>query len=155
MLRVKGRLVTKRNVRRLPPDEKMKRAAASARKILGDEQFNNLQEVYKSFGEIYHLKRRKLEDGMIMTLLLQNLSFLEIRATFGCGNSRIMKIKKIMENPSLLELKRQTPKHAISNDDLDALKTHLSSFDTEDGYPFAHRRPRKFFIQQGLTWYKI
>ena len=77
MLRAKGRLVAKKNVKRLPPDEKLKRAAVSARKKLGDEQFNKLQKTYKDFEQVNHLKRRKLEDGLIMSLLQQNLSFIE------------------------------------------------------------------------------
>ena len=29
------------------------------------------------------------------------------------------------------------------------------TFETEDGFPCAHRRLRKFFIVQGLTWTKV
>ena len=90
-----------------------------------------------------------------MSLLQQNLSNLEIRQLFQCGNSRISKVRKIMEQPALLNNPRPKPHHAVVQDDLDALERHLMTFETEDGFPCAHRRLRKFFIVQGLTWTKV
>ena len=56
-----------------------------------------------------------------------------------------------MKNPKLLKKKRYTPSHAASDKDIVNLKQHLGTFETEDGFPCAHRRPRKFFVEQGVT----
>ena len=60
-----------------------------------------------------------------------------------------------MDEPTILDKSRPRPTHAVTQNDLDAITTHLSSFETEDGFPCAHRRLRKFFVVQGLTWTKI
>ena len=92
---------------------------------------------------------------MIMALVQQNLSFAEIRSIFRCGNDRIRRIREIISNPKVLQKKRPAPKHAITDEDLEVLMDHISGYETEDGYPCAHRRLLKFFIVQGLTWTSI
>ena len=94
---------------------------------------------------------RSLIDGMIMGLVQQNLSNREIKQVFRVGNNRIDRVRVLIENPELLNKPRPTPKHAATPEDIDRLKAHLGKYDTEDGFPCAHRRPLKFFLKQGLT----
>ena len=140
-----------RKGKRIGRDVLLKRATDSAKRKLGADKFQQLKTNYSALSTASILKRRKLEDGMIMALLQQNLSFDEIRAVFSCGNSRIKRVRDIMEDPTILDKKRPTPKHALSKEDLAALKVHLLTYETGDGFPCAHRRARKFFIIQGLT----
>ena len=154
-MRPKGRLVVPRKRDKIGRDNYLIRATASAKRKLGIDKFNQLKANYSALAAASIVKRRKVEDGMIMSLLQQNMSFDEIRAMFKCGNSRIKRIQDIMDDPTLLDKKRPTPKHAIKKEDLTALKEHLSSYETEDGFPCAHRRAGKIFIVQGLTWTKI
>ena len=73
----------------------------------------------------------------------------------GVGNSRIKRVRKIMLDPSLMARKRPRPPHAVLEEDIQNLKNHLGTYETEDGYPCAHRRPRKFFVKPGLRWKNI
>ena len=149
-MRPKGRLVVPRKGKRIGRDVLLKRAKDSAKRKLGADKFKQLK-TYSALSTASILKRRKLEDGMIMALLQQNLSFDEIRAVFSCGNSRIKRVRDIMEDPTILDKKRPTPKHALSKEDHAALKEHLSTYETEDGFPCAHRRARKFFCHPGFN----
>ena len=150
-MRPKGKLVVPRRGNKLGRDLLLKRATECAKRKLGSARFLKMQSDYAALSSVSSSSRKKMEDGLIMACLQENLSFDAIRSVFGCGNSRIKRVRDIMENPSLLDKKRPTPKHAIINDDIMALKNHISTYETEDGYPCAHRRPRKFFIIEGLT----
>ena len=90
-------------------------------------------------------------DGMIINLIQLNLSNNMVRAVFNCRISGVTRIRRVMENPELINSRRYTPIHAVSKEDLDALKAHLATMDTEDSFPCAHRRPQKYFIESGLT----
>jgi len=105
-MRPKGKLVVPRKGKKLGPDVTLKRAADSARNKLGLKTFQNLQANYSSLSTASNRKRKRFEDGMLMTLLQQNLSNGEIRSVFN-----------------------------ITAEDLKALKEHLSTFETEDGFP--------------------
>ena len=151
MLREKGRLVVPRSYKRLDPEQVMERADASAKIKLGEETHSKLLANYSALSMASKRKRKKLEDGMIMALLQQNLSANEILSMFKCGNSRIRRIRNTIDNPTILEKKRPVPKHAVTEEDLKDLVAHISTYETEDSFPCAHRRILKFFILQGLT----
>ena len=151
MLIEKGRLVVPRSYKRLDPEQVMERADASAKIKLGEETHSKLLANYSALSMASKRKRKKLEDGMIMALLQQNMTASEIRSMFKCGNSRIRRIRKIMKNPSILEKTRPVPKHAVTEEDLKDLMAHISTYETEDSYPCAHRKILKFFIVPGLT----
>ena len=93
---------------------------------------------------------KSLADGLIMSLIQRNLSNRVIRTTFGCGTSRIMRIRLLMTQPEQSKVIRKPPIHAVTAEELEDLKQHLLTFETEDGYPCSHRRLRKFFVKQGL-----
>ena len=144
-------MVAPRSGKRQGPDIKLLRATESAKLKITPARFEKLRASYVALSAATARNRKKLEDGMIMALIQQNLSCDQIRSVFGCGNSRIKRIRNIMKEPTLLDKKRPSPKHAVRKEDLENLKEHLSGYDTEDGFPCAHRRPRKFLIVQGLT----
>ena len=93
-----------------------------------------------------------LADGLIMSLIQRSLSNIEIRATVGCGYSRINRIRKLMADPQRKKIVRKPPPHAVTEKQLNNLKNHIKSYETEDGFACAHRRARKFFVKQGLKW---
>lgn len=149
-LRHKGKLVAARNSNKLTEAQKESRARARAIEKIGKVEYDRVKLLIESLLAVAKAKKSVL-DGLVMGLLQQNLTNGEIRTLHNFGNSRINRIRKLMANPSLIESKRPRPVHAVSNEDLAHLKHHLASFDTEDGYPCAHRRPRKFFVKEGLT----
>ena len=60
-----------------------------------------------------------------------------------------------MDDPNLAKVVRKPLAHAVKKQELDDLKNHIMSYETEDGFACAHRRPRKFFVQEGLKWKTI
>ena len=101
MLRSKEKIVVPRSYKRLDPEQVLVRAEASAKIKLGEENYSKLRANYSALAAASKRKRKKLEDGMIMALLQQNLTGAEIRSMFKCGNSRIRRIRKIMNNPTI------------------------------------------------------
>ena len=90
-----------------------------------------------------------------MNLIQLNLSTNEIRGMFRCGGYRINRLRKILDNPDSLKSQKRVPAHAVKRKELISLKKHLETYETEDGFPCAHRRPLKYFTLQGLTWLSI
>ena len=121
-----------------------------AKEKLTEEKWLNLRNEWKLLDVSTRGKDHDTGDGMIRSLLSQNLSPREIRMTLGCGIFRIRRIKKLQQNPNKT-FPKSTPHHAVTELQKDAIKDHIASYETEDGFPCAHRRPRKYFVQEGLT----
>ena len=157
-LGAKGRLVVPSRKGKLSvmQKERNRKAAAKARarNKLGDVEFERLGKLWKTLKSAAHKKDHSSADGIIMSLLQQNLSQREIQETLGCGVSRIGRVRKKMMNPGLT-VKRPPPYHAITPQQEADIRSHIESFDTEDGYPCAHRRPKSYFLQEGLNWKKV
>ena len=147
----KGKLTKKSNIRTLTPDERSESAQKRVSDKLGNGEYEKLKNQFKTLVAQSPKSNRSLIDGMIMGLVQQNLSNREIKQVFRVGNNRIDRVRVLIENPELLNKPRPTPKHAATPEDIDRLKAHLGKYDTEDGFPCAHRRPLKFFLKQGLT----
>ena len=84
MLRSKGKIVVPRSYKRLDPEQVLVRAEASAKIKLGEENYSKLRANYSALAAASK-RKKKLEDGMIMALLKQNLTGGEIRSMFKCG----------------------------------------------------------------------
>ena len=124
MMRAKGKLVALRKSRKLSYEEKCTRAIARAKATLGVDEVTRIQQLFESLN-IAGNSSRKVLDGVIMTLLQKNLSHFQIRAVTGVGGPRIDRVYRIMKNPSLLNKKRPKPRHAITTEDLNNLKSDL------------------------------
>ena len=149
MLRAKGKLVIPRSCRKLTKTQRDANSLARARFKLGDKEFNRVKDLLKKITSVGG-GQKSVVDGLIMGMLQHNMSNSEIRAVHAFGNSKINRVWKVMNDPNLLTITRPKPVHAVVAKDLENLKEHLATYETEDGYPCAHRRPRKFFIEQGL-----
>ena len=155
MMRPKGRLIPIRKCRKITKQESAERAKGRVIQKIGKNEYDRLKQNWESMGRSNPQVGHSLVDGMIMSLIQQNLSNREIMVVFNVGNPRINRIRLAIRNPETLKKPKLKPKHAASDIDIQRLKNHLATFDTEDGFPCAHRRPRKFFIQQGLKWKDI
>ena len=145
MLRKKGRLVSPRDVKKMTEEGKLKRALGRAQEKLGGvDNWTNIQKQYKTVIETKPHNFESLADGLIMSMVQRNLSNIMIRT------SRITKIRNLMRQPHQQRRIRKPPPHAVKAEELEDLKTHLLTFETEDGFPCSHRRPRKYFVKQGL-----
>ena len=49
------------------------------------------------------------------------------------------------------------PKHAYTDSDMERLKNHVQTWNPklEDGFPCQHRRQKRFFTEEGVTWLKL
>ena len=124
-----------------------------AKRLLTEERYHALKRQWASLDSSG--SDHKTADGMIMTLLKMGLSKRVIIAVFGCGSSRVKRVRLDMMDPQRLDKPRPPPHHAVTDDDMRLIKDHIESYDTEDGFPCAHRKPRKYFVEQGLTWTKV
>ena len=153
-MRSKGRLVTPRRYNTITPEERERRALHRAKVKLGEAEFARLK---KSYGELSKTfgGHSDLLNGVIIALVQNNLSNIEIRVMTGCGVSKITRVRKLLKCPALAKPEPRVPAHACTQKDLDNIRSHLESLETEDGFPCAHRRPIKFFTTAGLSWKKI
>ena len=79
------------------------RSIARAKEKLGEEEYNRLRTTYQEVKKSHRTDKDSLLDGMIMNLAQQNLTNNEIRVMYGCGGSRITRIKNIMRNPEIIK----------------------------------------------------
>ena len=129
MMRAKGRLVAKMNVRSMTPEETAKRAKGRVIEKLGKSEYDRMLKQYLTPSELNTTESQSLIDGMIMSLIQQNLTDRMIRQVFAVGNNRIKRIRKIIKNPELLVKKPFVPKHAASSADIGRIKAHLATYD--------------------------
>jgi len=52
------------------------------------------------------------------------------------------------------KMKNRVAGHAVLEEDITRMINHIKTFETDDGFPCVHRRPRRYFKEEGLT-YKI
>ena len=151
----KGRLVVPLRVKKLSKatkeNNRKQKAKERAKKRLGEQEFNNLHKLYQSLKSGSYEEDHSKADGIVMGLLQQGFKQREIVQVLGCGTSKVQRVREKMKNPNVCKV-RAAPWHAITVKQTEAIKTHIASYDTEDGYPCAHRRPKSYFIRQGLNW---
>ena len=133
--------------------EKLEQAKTKALCKLGDKapgiigEFNNLSKSGTK-------DDKEKQDGMIISLIMQGYSQIQIRSIFGVGGHRMDRLTKFV---SLDEEEREEflasraaykPKHAFKLEEVHAVKAHIESFDLEPSYPCAQcRQPLLYFAQ--------
>ena len=124
MIRAKGKLVAPRRGKKSTKAERRDRALDRAKSILGQSEFDRVQTLFQSMNVVGN-KSRPVLDGIIMGLLQRNLSHYQIRSVTGIGGPRVKRVERVMKNPALLNKKRPRPHHAVSDEDVDNLKSDL------------------------------
>jgi hypothetical protein len=90
-----------------------------------------------------------LQNGLILGLIDQGLSQIQIRMFLGCGGSRVERVRHHER------AERKPPSHAFPEATITYLKVIVSQWKTEDGFPCAHRKPRQYLLQDNgkeATW---
>jgi len=49
----------------------------------------------------------------------------------------------------------RVPAHALHDNDLHKIKADAESWEVEDGFPYAHRRSKQYFLDPKLTFTKL
>jgi hypothetical protein len=120
---------------------------------LGEIEANNVQAAFGALSKSINSDDWDIGNGIIVSLLQQNLSYNEIRQLLGVGSSRIKRIKDDIKNPDrLCEKVRSVPWHAATEADIQRIRDCYATWELEDGFPCAHRRPRKYFVREGQRW---
>jgi hypothetical protein len=88
-------------------------------------------------------------NGIIINLRNLGASEIELRSVFNVGSSRVHRLDHY--DPEQ-DVGPKVPAHAFSAETLAFLKEVADTWETEDGFPCVHRRPRHYFTEAGITW---
>ena len=138
---------------KLTAAEKKERARNRAVEKLGDEEAKAVLDNWNNLETEFGGKDWETANGIIINLINTRLSDIEIRSFLKIGSSRLSRIREYMSNPE--PKPKHVPSHSATDDDKKRIIDHINSYEKEDGYPCSHRRPRKYFIDIGLTYGKI
>ncbi|KAJ1387815.1 hypothetical protein B484DRAFT_303779, partial [Ochromonadaceae sp. CCMP2298] len=131
-------------------------ARIRAEEKLGQEGLEMLAKDFVAWDSNFGDAEWQLCDGIILTLLRQGLSQIEIRAVLPVGGSRVFRLQQALKDPNYSALPsrrvRGSTWHALTADEKEAIRAESQYWELEDGFPCAHRRPRQFFGEEGLTW---
>jgi hypothetical protein len=121
---------------------------------LGEEESKELKEDFKNASP-------EEGDGMILTLITQGYSHIQIRALFGVGGYRVNRLQKhhnSMQDPDYVptESTKVVPKHSASHIDKARVRDHIrDTYDLEEGYACAHRNQMLYIANETVQWKDI
>ena len=91
-------------------------------------------------------------NGLIMNMLSIGMSEIEIRSLIPVDSSRIQRLRYY--DPATAP-RSKPPKHALNEESLLFMKQNFVEWEFEEGFPCPHRRLKRFFIEDGMTWKKV
>ena len=123
---------------------------------MGESESKELKEDFKSASH-------DEGDGMILSMISQGYSHIQIRSLFGVGGYRVDRLQKQhnkMQDPTYitepLPKPKAPPKHSASFGDKAKVKEHITeTYDLEEGYACAHRRQMLYFASVTVQWKDI
>ena len=89
----KGRMVVKKPRKSKTDREKLADALERASKKLGTVRASSIRAKWESLSTGRGGKDRLVGDGLMISMLQAQLSYIEIQALFNCGKGRICRIK--------------------------------------------------------------
>jgi hypothetical protein len=152
---------TRKRNKPISKEEREKRALCRAYDILGKEEAIAQQSAFKALSPHQYSADWSQGNGIILSLLLANVPQLSIRLLLRCGGYRINRILAEHKDPSMNRGRRYgvQPWHAATPEDLQKVNDCMMIWEEggqlEDGYPCAHRRPRRYFVSEGTTWISL
>ncbi len=93
-----------------------------------------------------------------MNLIQSEFSEREIRVVLLVGGSKISQLRKVLQDGiDTLHTRcpSRVPAHALHDNNLDMIKAHAESWEVEDGFPCAHRRPKQYLLDPKLMFTKL
>ncbi|CAM6105951.1 unnamed protein product [Calypogeia fissa] len=114
-----------------------------------------LRETWSKMQTNYGQLEWMQSEGVIIGLINQGLSQKEIRAMLPVGGYRCARLKKAIEtNFENFHTKcgQQKGSTTVTEEQLNFVKTHATAWAIEDGFPCAHRCPRTYILEEGVTW---
>ncbi|XP_041454613.1 uncharacterized protein LOC121407545 [Lytechinus variegatus] len=143
----KDLLKPKKKYKKLSRKDKLDNARERVVRKLGEEK---IEEIVNTFSKADGTANKARADGMILTMLAQGLSQIEVISILPVGGYRVSRLSRF--DPEEEEGKtRKIPWHAATDEDKEAIKKQIDSWDIEPGYPCAHRKPLEY-IEAGKEW---
>ena len=122
---------------------------------LGEERIDNLKQKWNSLNIRCHGVDGDgdVGDGIITCLQKLNFSFIEIQSILPIGSSRLTRVIKLQSSRNR---EKRVRRHALSTASRALFSSYMESLDCEDGFPCAHRRPKRYIISDNvITWKAI
>lgn len=145
--------------RKKPPANSKVNAYEGACKRLGKEEVLRLRAQWEEMDTKFGGKEFEQGEGMVISLLKQGLSHVMIRAVLGVGGYRVSRLQKVLDKGiETLHTRRERakPKHAFTDAEMKTFLDYCEqTWELEDGFPCSHRRPRRYFVEQKITWKKL
>ena len=135
---------------------KKERALVRVRSLIGLAKMKQLQETW---AKLHPDGKQKGEgsnygDGALMVMILMKLSNIEIQSFIPVGGSRLSRVRKLDKKQITKNRKRS---HAMSAKSVMFFCDFMESLDLEDGFPCAHRRPKRYIVSDNvnISWTDI
>ncbi len=144
-------LKPKRNTKKT---DRKENADAAIKRELGETVYQEMKAQWILLNESKLPNDKHIADGMIVTLISQGFSQIKIRAVLdGLGGHRMQRVTDEYLLPSDDRVStRKPPSHAFTSEDITRIKSCYDTWELEDGFPCAHRKPRQFFVDASHTW---
>jgi hypothetical protein len=133
---------------------RVNKGGENAMLVLGEQESLELKEDFKG-------STKEEGDGIIMSMISQGHSHVQIRALFGVGGYRVSRIQKLhtqMQDPDYQAPVpvRATSKHSVSEIDKVRVKDHIKeNYDLEEGFACSHRNQMLYFASDTVQWKDI
>ena len=139
-------------------EEKKARAIDRATAKLGGKiAFQETQRTWKSLSVGNGKEDQEKGNGIIVQLLNQGLSQIEIVNTLGCGGGRVDAMRdRITAGASYVSPKRAPPSHAVNKESLDFFHSIMATWDgrIERGFSCPHMQIKHYFIVK-TSWAEL
>ncbi|XP_071489968.1 uncharacterized protein [Diadema antillarum] len=157
----KGLSKPNKHYKKLTRQDRLKNAFERVVRKLGEEKIREIREDFSEAQQKrdadseaddaleqchcrWHQKQKPppRADSIILELLAEGLSQIEIISILPVGGSRISRLAKF--DPEKVEKGPRIPWHAASDEDRDAIKRQIMTWDIELSFPCCHRQPLEY-----------
>lgn len=148
-------LKKERNTTVQSSDAKSQKALKRIMEKVGEESMQTIKETFHSLSVNGDNEKKLQADGIILNLMDMGISNNDIKFFLHCGGPRVNRLRLAKESGFQAVKEKNAPKHALSSDDIERVKSFIMLLPTEEGYPCCHRRMKNYLMDQGLTWKQL
>jgi transposase len=141
-----------------PSQLKAKDLSRAVRKLGGMEAVIELRDSWSKMESGYGGREWEHTEGVIIGLINQGLSQKEIRAVLPVGGFCCARLKKAVNTNFVDFHTKHGPavgSNVVTTEELQFLEDDVAGWETEDGFPCAHRRPWKYLMEENISWTKL
>lgn len=119
-------------------------------KMTSIKELNKVQKSWMNLNTEHGGTGWEKGNGILINLLDIGLSEIEIRSNLPVGESRINRLRGYnpKANMATHDSHRPVSQHALTCQDIAFLKSFIEVTDTKDGFSCAHRRRKKYVLEE-------